>query len=759
MWFWIIAGAAAVIYWLWKQGEKAKSSSQQLGRAESQSRNEVTVSFRINSEFDEKRDRETDAEWVVPGQVRSISGREIACGLIYLADFRSDERSRWEDPSLINTRLRVAAEAEPPRKGEIGYWPSYAALSPSNRACYLDWLASGRTDEDIDTGLLFVFFYGLERRVLDELLPVTVWSAELDEIRTETRRLLALHQESGSFQGYAGSFLEFLNCYEASLASGHPELPAGPFFRGRLPLGLQMGLGQFVHAKEPIPADWAFAWAQCDPSISLRTPARRCKEEFAKVFAAVYHDLFGSGLKIPENKTLLTIKYHPASTARSYMMTDIDLDLPDVSVLKKPIDKLRNVVELATDKLDEYSRALGKKSAKDLGDYSLALLPPELLTESEIPTRVKSFSVFLAQLLRESDRQLVSYGKIIEAYTPPSDGVLSRKHSQCISLLLAKLGFGVEPDIRRDGHAPAMDETVCVYRAVDGELDPKSTAVPNANEVLLQMGLLLSGADGESPEERALLDRQMKLLPPRNRARMEARLCLLRSEPTSFSSVRRRARELDDTQKQAVASFLLLVAAADGQVTKAEIAALSKMYKSLGLDPDSIHAELHSLMASGQRAVAREGEPVRVRNARKLSDEFDLPEERTDADGTITLNSELIQELQEDTEEAMRILGNVFADDGPEEAPDEEEQADDANDGRPNLNQAHEELLLELLRLEEVTRERWNALCETRGLLPEAAVDAINDAVLETFEERLIVEMDPVVIESDVGKLCRSVYA
>jgi len=519
-----------------------------------------------------------------------------------------------------------------------------------------------------------------------------------------------------------------------------------------------MGLGQFVRAKEPIPADWAFVWAQCDPSISLRTPARRCKEEFAKVFAAVYHDLLGNGLRIPENKTLLTIKYAPASTARSYMMTDIDLDLPDVSVLKKPIDKLRDVVELATAKLDEYSRALGRKSAKDLGDYSLALLPPELLTEDEMPKRVKSFSDFLAQLLRENDRQLVPYGKIIEAYTAPSDGALSRKHSQCIALLLAKLGFGVEPNIRRDGHAPAMDETVCVYRAVDGELDLKTTAVPNANEILLQMGLLLSGADGESPEERALLDRQMKLLPPQSRARMEARLCLLRSEPTSFSSVRRRAKELDDTQKQAVASFLLLVAAADGQVTKAEIAALSKLYKLLGLDPDSIHAELHSLMASGQRAVAREGDPVRVRNARKSSDEFDLPEERADANGTITLNNELIQKLQADTEEAMGILDKVFASDGPEEATDDDEQADDADDGRPNLTQAHEKLLLELLRLEELPRDRWNAMCEASGLLPDAAVEAINDAILETFEERLIVEMDPIVIESDVGKLCRSVY-
>lgn len=758
MWFGFVAVAAVIVYWLWKQGEKSKKVTEQSGRVEGRSADEITVSFRINSDFDEKRHRGSDADWLCAGQVRAISGREIACGLIYVSDSQSDERSRWRDPSLINSRLRVATIAELPRKGEIGYWPSYAALSPSNRACYLDWLESGRTDEKIDTGLLFVFFYGLERRALDELLPATEWSAKLDEIRAETRRLLAIHQESGSFQGYAGSFLEFLDCYEAHLTGAKPKLPAESFLRGRLSPNLQMGLGQFVRAQEPIPAEWAFVWAKCVPLLTPRTPARRCKEEFEKMFTTVYHDLLGDGLIIPENKTSLTVNYRPASTAHAYMTTSINLDLPDVSVLKKPMNKLRDVVELATDKLDEYSRALGKKSAKDLGDYLLAFLPPELLTEGEMPKRVKPFSDYLVQLMRESDRQLVSYGRIIDAYTAPSDGIISRKHSQCISLLLAKLGFGVEPDIRRDGHAPAMDEIVCIYRAVDGELNLKSKAVPNANEILLQMGLLLSGADGESPEERALLDRQMQLLPTQSRARMEARLCLLRSEPTSFSSARRRAKELDDTQKQAVASFLLLVAAADGQVTKAEIAALSKLYKSLGLDPDSIHAELHSLMASGQRAVAHEGDPVRVRSARKSSDEFDLPEERVDADGTIILNNEVIQKLQADTEAVRSILDEVFVDDSLVEATDDDEQVDDAPDGQPSLAQEHEQLLFELLRLEEIPRNRWNEMCEVHGLLPEAAVEAINDAILETFDDVLIVETDPIVIESDVGKLCRSVY-
>ena len=328
MWFWLILVAAVVIYWLWKQASGSRKPSSESPSVSRGTGDEITVSFRISSDFAEKRYRGTDADWVLPGQVRVVSGRELNCGFLYVTDRKPGSRAEWSDPSLIYSQLWTAAEASPAVKGEIGYWPSYETLSPYYRGRYLDWLASGRMDAAIDTGLLFVFFYGLERRALDEILPVTEWSSELDRIRAETERLLALHGESGSFQGYAGSFLDFLNCYEMHLAGGPPRLPSGPFLRGRLPLSLQMGLGKLVRAKEPIPADWAYAWAQCDPSINFRTPAKRCRQELAKVFTAVYNDRFGRGLSIPENRTSLAASYHPASTAHSFMTTEIDLDCP-----------------------------------------------------------------------------------------------------------------------------------------------------------------------------------------------------------------------------------------------------------------------------------------------------------------------------------------------------------------------------------------------------------------------------------------------
>ena len=45
------------------------------------------------------------------------------------------------------------------------YWPSYSEISSAARTAYVDWLASGRRP-GAHIGYVFLFFYGIERRVL-----------------------------------------------------------------------------------------------------------------------------------------------------------------------------------------------------------------------------------------------------------------------------------------------------------------------------------------------------------------------------------------------------------------------------------------------------------------------------------------------------------------------------------------------------------------------------------------------------------------
>lgn len=48
----------------------------------------------------------------------------------------------------------------------LGYWPSFNRLSESSRGAYLTWLASERENPNVPLGYVFIYFYGLERRIL-----------------------------------------------------------------------------------------------------------------------------------------------------------------------------------------------------------------------------------------------------------------------------------------------------------------------------------------------------------------------------------------------------------------------------------------------------------------------------------------------------------------------------------------------------------------------------------------------------------------
>src|SRR5262249_14733227 len=116
------------------------------------------------------------------------------------------------DASAILTSLPVGrAEHATP----MSYWPSYASATPDQRAQYLDWMATGRFASDIDIGYVFIFFYGLERRVLID--------GQDDQLaREEVDRLFGMFAgQSASFRNYATNFLAFTSLRNWSSLDDH----------------------------------------------------------------------------------------------------------------------------------------------------------------------------------------------------------------------------------------------------------------------------------------------------------------------------------------------------------------------------------------------------------------------------------------------------------------------------------------------------------------------------------------------------------
>src|SRR6185312_7291598 len=80
-----------------------------------------------------------------------VGGHRLAVPLTYVAN-----ACRNPDASTIITSLPVGRAD---RATPTSYWPSYSALSPDQRARYLEWMAGGRQTSDVDIGYPFIFFY------------------------------------------------------------------------------------------------------------------------------------------------------------------------------------------------------------------------------------------------------------------------------------------------------------------------------------------------------------------------------------------------------------------------------------------------------------------------------------------------------------------------------------------------------------------------------------------------------------------------
>ena len=100
-----------------------------------------------------------------------------------------------DEPSVVFTRLPVKKPDDVRAVPEIGYYPAYARCSPEQRWIYLNWLRN--TAEPIHISYVFIYYYGLERRLLTD---------EFDLAFAEILRLRE-HHHHPSFVGYNSNAL------------------------------------------------------------------------------------------------------------------------------------------------------------------------------------------------------------------------------------------------------------------------------------------------------------------------------------------------------------------------------------------------------------------------------------------------------------------------------------------------------------------------------------------------------------------------
>lgn len=709
--------------------------------------------------------------WIPPGEPVTVGGFSLTCGMIYVGqDLPSIRPWGGPEPALIDPALRVGTGAD--ATAPLGYWPSYTDLAPAARARYLRWLANGREEAGIDIGYVFLFFYGLERRLLHEGVMVQD-GPERAAILQELDRLLRRYGENNSFRNYCRSLLSI-----APLATWSPdatrraEPPAELLEDGpAAPFQLRLRLGELVAAGQPINAGWALAWCLNSQDIPLRTPARRCLSEFQRLFRALYEREHGDGIIIKPNKTLLRFEYRPASASfPGPVVFTPEPGVPDVTILQGPTRKLQDLAERCMTALEPYSRWLGRNpdGCDDLA--GLALLPPELLA-ARTHAPIVQMTAWLEEKLGGAATVTLPATELIDRWCSEKPETLGKAGSAAACSLLDKLAFGLEPDVRFAGPSLSRETTAVLFRRPPDAPSAPSPAYQGATILLHLAALVIAADDSVDPaEERRLEERleQVLQLSPGERTRLRARLrWLLENKPT-MAGLRKRLEALSADHRRSFAEFLIGVAGADGRISPEEVDLLRRLYPLLGLDPDDLYGHIHALAAGGGEPLPPPSGPVSVRPGAPVASGHRIPPQPAapgpPAGGrplqpitvgqAILLDQAKVESKLAETAIVAALLGSVFVDEesaAPSPAP-QPSALQAAGDHIATLDAAHSSLLRALGERDRWSRADIEALAERHGLLPDGALETINEAAFEAVGEALLDGDDPIELNLELWK-------
>lgn len=697
--------------------------------------------------------KSTPARWVPPAETVQLGDLTIPGGLFYYGEHLLDEFGQ-PDPCLVNPSLAVARHGNCVDR-DMGYWPRYDEISPFARRSYLEWLAGGRSHPDADIGYVFLFFYGLERKVLLDLDEGSAVSRDRLAIAYELQRLLDVYgAKSASFSRYARSLLQWV-----TLRAGDGETSADERFIPRLarevPFAVLMAVGRRAVEGQKLSANLALTWALSDPRCNAGIAAHRCPEQFAQVFCGLYWGDHGEeGLELPASGPPLFITHMPASSGFS-KTTPMTLRLQHVADAQS-FDGMRMLLSEYVSRTERmlapyaayHSGATGE--SRSTRERLSALLLP---VEHQPPAIRQAFDALMLRL--QTGPAVTTLFQLFETLTLDADPDFYE--AAAVSRLLERLGVGMEPD-PQGGALPDAAEPLVLFRQAGVSEAMYHSRTPSS-QVLSQLQILTGVAlAGGVSRPAALTAVKSAVLSWEDvsllvRERLVARLTFLEHKPVAGVS------RLDATQKRFLKGLspelrsrwvldLVRIVNAQGASSPVQLQALERIYTAMGLAPEQV---VHDVFAGSAGGV-----PPSARAAGHL------PSSGGAVPGSFVLDVARVKALQADSEKVSAMLSDIFVDDvgadvHPEPLPNPAVTECLAGEPRSSLapllsslDSSHVRLLQRLLARPAWARSELLTVCAEFDLMPDGAIEQLNEACYDAFNLPFSEGEDPLELNPDL---------
>ncbi|MBB5546591.1 TerB N-terminal domain-containing protein [Paraburkholderia fungorum] len=710
--------------------------------------------FVIRSSPKPARPQDLATHWVPPGMRVQVHDYSLPDGLVYLCDNAERNRLERTEPSLIDESLQVGREGDFTVR-HLPYYPTYAGASPTARAAYLNWLTNGRRHPLADLGYVYLFFYGLERRAIIDAHSDPAARDEIPAICMELEGLIETYRNS-TFNSRARQLLSFCRHIYQAESLTPPAVPLEGKQQVENDL-FRIALSQTYHRRRELPAKWLTTWYLNSGLFNKPAVVKRHQLMFAEVFRELCNRQFQSNLvnwTPPLSTRSLLISYRPVSMALREVQEAIPM--PDLTSQESGLGRLVETIALsAAEELSRYSRYVARND-EHADDPVARLTLPCPLWPGPVWERL---ALILAELNATGD---VSEPTTLAAFLAPldADDVLGKiPVASLLGQMDAYMGVGVEPDPRHGAVTPGAATPIVFFRSGDVPLpeaartkstdllplhlkhharvacvaflaDLIRTGLPNPVAALEQAKAVMQGWDG---------------LPADAHVRLHALLIALTTpESPTFkgkSALKKQLDLIDSPDRESLTHELVAIAQAGGALEQVEVVRqLEKYFVLLGADPTSLYDMAHTSMGSGASAP---------------------PTTRTAA-APVVLDTVRIAALRKETAEVDNVLGSIFtapvdepvypapviatlpAASSDQRASTPVVKAEASFSMLPTLDTRHSGLLRALLAQDAWTGESFAALCTEHGLMPSGAIERINDAAFDAFDEALLESDDQI---------------
>jgi hypothetical protein len=660
--------------------------------------------------------------WHPPGVQARVAGYVIADGMVYLGS--PENRYANEDGCVLDADLPVATskvEPAPP----LGYWPSYRSIAPACRRVYLDWLASGKRAPEIDVGYVFLYFYGLERRIFLDASP----PPELVALSAEVERLRILYASSRSFDGYSRRLLEAVATLRdvgaTAAVAFSPNLSAPA---GEMPMMLKIAIAREVTSDRPLNFEMAAAGVIGLQEFAARhyVVLRSGRNAFLTVLRTRFATSFPIGFSLRNRKdSHLQLLYRGATAGLA-----VDLakrngwdSLPDPATLTWT--KLLNLADAVATEIEPFVRSVARNPAKAESLAAFVACPTELAASTAVEAR--------RWLDGLTSTATVAFSELARYATGDSATKWTIRHHRQVAETLKKVGRGMEPDPADGSERLENDTPVQVFKCSEAG----SERTGNFDTAAAAAVLVAAVARSTNEQAEHVEARWLEQLPSRvtltgdENIRLMARLKWLRNSSGGLAKTKRLLNGRGIQERQFCAWSGAAAVAATGTVTQQQVRMLEAIYDGLGVPRGSLYSTLHSHIASASPDA--DGPVVVADETPALLHPIPRPPTTTSP----AAEEDRLAKIRAETERVSALLADIFVDEqaGPEPEPELESSAEDPFAG---LDVAHTTLAEKLLSRSDWQRAEFEMLATKAGLMPDGAMETINEWAYERLGDALI---------------------